>query len=564
MVPCKASTAEESAGSCDDEGIFQEEKDWPWEAVKGAPEPTTGCLTPWANVWPPPWWPLPLLKGWRGSVRKEQEKQHGKFFGATEAVHTVKVALRAANGVGSSCSSGTGLGHADFAAGSVQGHCLRRATPRRGRRVGLGDQARQKRTLLLEESLTSEWDFPDPSTTMVPKLMLLNWNAGNLVRNPSLIDFVCGPFSLCLLQESSTTLGQSLAESRAICWSDASDGQQGCLSVLAGASGRKVVVPTYGSDFSGKIFRPYKKHWKKGERLLAACMYTADVSWLNKHGDLVRRAGLDFWRVTTFHMDHVEAKSGENGSGGLTLAAVFGLAMRDKHRLVAGDFNRAQCYLCRTLDRLISEHRQYAGITYEYLESPLSAEIGLVILNYPDTVAITGEVKFRSFEKDSEFWQTLGLRETDTDAHFPQVVMIYEKAAVGCLTSGAGGGGGGARAARKLCHNRSLEGEMQQKRNKRKRPNKKKEMNKKNSGHDTAVSSISNARECSDSRESKATNSGNSLGSIRFVAATEASGSGSDPLAFQDGRSRILAESLEFMCPSLSDSSDDANDMSFE
>ena len=97
---------------------------------------------------------------------------------------------------------------------------------------------------------------------------------------------------------------------------------------------QQVVLATYGLEYFGQIFRPHNKKWKKGDRSLAACMCTADVTWLNKHGDLVRRAGLDSWRVTTFHMDHVEAKSGENGSGGQTLAAAFGLG--DEGWLVLG------------------------------------------------------------------------------------------------------------------------------------------------------------------------------------------------------------------------------------
>ena len=328
------------------EPTFGEEKNWSWRAVSGPLEPTTGCLDPWAYKCPPPWWPVLLLRGLHGSDRNVQEELHSKFLGATEAVRMVEAAVQGADEVGSLRRLGAGLGHViDFAAGS-SGQCLTGATPRHGCRVGIGHRARQNRTLLFEEPLISETDFPDPSSTTVSELMVLNWNAGNLVRNLALVDLACGSFSLCFLQESSTTLGEPVAESRAICWSDSPDGQRGCFSVLAGASGRKVVLATYGSEYSGQIFRPHKKNWKKGDRLLAACVYTADVTWLNKHGDLVRRAGLDSWRVTIFHMDHVEAKSGENGSGGKTCAAAFGLAMRDKYRLFAGDFNQVQHYLC--------------------------------------------------------------------------------------------------------------------------------------------------------------------------------------------------------------------------
>ena len=411
-----------SADLFDDEGIFEEEKNWPWRAVPGPLEPTTGCLDPWAYKCPPPWWPVLLLRGLHGSVRKVLEELHSKFLGATEGVRTVEAAVRGADEVGSLRRLGAGLGHViDFAAGSP-GQCLRRATIRHDCRVGLGHRARQNRTLLFEEPLISETDFPDLSTITVSKLMVLNWNAGNLVRNLSLVDLVCGPFSLCFLQESSTTLGEPVAESRAICWSDSPDGQQGCFSVLAGASGRKDVLATYGLEYSGQIFRPHKKNWKKGDRFLAACMYTADVTWLNKHGDLVRRAGLDSWLVIIFHMDLVEAKPGENGSGAKIFAAAFGLAMRDKHGLFAGDFNQAQHYLCSTY--------------------------------------------------------------------------------------GAPG---------QFRHKRSSEGRKRQNRKKRERQNRKKrERSKKASapGYDTAVSTTSKDRKCSDLRESEATNSASSLGPI--------------------------------------------------
>ncbi len=292
-------------------------------------------------------------------------------------------------------------------------------------------------------------------------MSVLNWNGGNLGRNSSLLDFICGNWMLVLLQEASTTLGQSLAGSRGICWSDAPDGHQGKMAVLAGASGEKTVTPTYGLDFTGEILRPYKDkgyheingRWyrNKCERLGAAYIYTVDVEWKNETGELVKRAGLESWRVTTFHMNNYEAKTGAEGSGGTTLAAAFGLAMRDRHRVFSADFNQAHHYVRSTLDNLISTKREYSGITYQYLGSPYGPEIGTVIFNYPGTVQLIGEEKADSFADDSPFWQYLGLSDSDKDAHYPQVLYIYDKDVVGDL------------GRRQLLHQRSAEGTRNQK-----------------------------------------------------------------------------------------------------
>ena len=177
-------TAEVSTDLFDDD----EEKNWPWRAVPGPSEPTTGRLVPWAHTWPPSWWPCPLLEGLRGSVRQVQKDQHSKSLGAKDAVHMVKAAFRGADKVRSFSSSGAGLGHViDSTAGLLRGRCLKIVTFRPRRFVGIGDDsARHDRTVLLENSLSTEKDFPEPSTTTVSKVMVLNWNACNLVRNSTL------------------------------------------------------------------------------------------------------------------------------------------------------------------------------------------------------------------------------------------------------------------------------------------------------------------------------------------------------------------------------------------
>ena len=65
--------------------------------------------------------------------------------------------------------------------------------------------------------------------------------------------------------------------------------------------------------------------------------------------------------------------------------------------------------------------------------SPQFVEIGTVIFNYPGSAPLVGEVKVRAFDEDSKFWNILDLAVTDTDAHTPQVLYIYEKDKVGGL-----------------------------------------------------------------------------------------------------------------------------------
>ena len=428
------------------EGMVKETWAWGTGGLRPASEPTTGHLVSWAGTWPPSWWPMPLLHCRHGSVKESFKRLHGKSFSSKEAVHI---------------NSRAKILRLDLASGpnAAADRCLTAAIPRPSRHAGIGvDSGSQGRQLLLgKKPLLKENDFPQPSTDAITYMSLLNWNAGLLNRNTALIDSICGNWMLVLLQESSTTLGQELAASRGICWSDAPDGRQGSLAVLAGASGAKLVSPTYGLNFNGQILRPHKKDWKQGDRLLAACFYTVDVTWQNKNGESVKRAGLESWRVTTFHMDHDEAKSGGGGSGGKTLAAAFGLAMRDQHRVFAGDFNQAHRYIVSILDDLIANKPEYAGISYKYLQGFHSPEIGTVIFNYPGTVQLTGEEKTVSFEEKSRFWQCLNLKTTDNDAHFPQVLQIYEKDVVGDLKR------------RKLTHRRSEAGKKKQTRKKRER-----------------------------------------------------------------------------------------------
>ena len=81
------------------------------------------------------------------------------------------------------------------------------AIPRPAGRSGIGYAGVQSGRTLLGH-------FPSGSCPSVRKVGILNWNAGNLHRNSSLVDAICGNWSLALLQEASTTVGQGKAKER--------------------------------------------------------------------------------------------------------------------------------------------------------------------------------------------------------------------------------------------------------------------------------------------------------------------------------------------------------------
>ena len=97
----------------------------------------------------------------------------------------------------------------------------------------------------------------------------------------------------------------------------------------------------------------------------------------------------------------------------------------------------------------------YAGITCEVVEG-ISPHINAVIFNYPSSVQLTAEMKSARLDKDS-LWKALNLAASDTDAHHPQWLYIYEKEVVGNLER------------RQLTRQRSVEGKKKRNRKKRDR-----------------------------------------------------------------------------------------------
>ena len=150
--------------------------------------------------------------------------------------------------------------------------------------------------------------------------------------------------------------------------------------------------------------------------------------------------------------------------------------MIDQHRVFAGDFNQAHHYIDTTLETLITTKPEYAAVTYECLKSPHSQEVSTIIFNYPGSVQLTGEAKSAAFHRDSQFWQALGLNPGDKATHFPQVLYIYEKEAVGDLSR------------RQLTHHRSEAGKKRQNKNKRQRSKRKKQTQEAQSEEDNDAS----------------------------------------------------------------------------
>ncbi len=170
--------------------------------------------------------------------------------------------------------------------------------------------------------------------------MFMSWNAGDLdrhVKRDMLLRFVCNnPWHIVCLQEASSELlgmhvqtrGMSIARSEGW-WENA---------IIAGASGVKCIRPLY-NDWDGVIDRPWTTSEDPGKRR-AMDIFAADVAWLDRpDGSFVKRAGLDVWRVCSVHFHYAAAHKKDSTT--LVLKYFFALMIRDRVRVVSGDFNQA-------------------------------------------------------------------------------------------------------------------------------------------------------------------------------------------------------------------------------
>lgn len=164
--------------------------------------------------------------------------------------------------------------------------------------------------------------------------------------------------------------------------------------------------------------RPYKDSAKQGDRIHSLVCLSAEVQWVNEaNGGVISRAGLSSFRVTTVHVHNDEKRSVESCK--LALKTLFWLALRDKHRVVAGDFNLEPHAIRHAVDCVIE---QFEGASYEVLHGDRSAEICCVLLNFAKLPQLRGAVKSAVAERWTS--EELRLSDNDADSHYPLILEL--------------------------------------------------------------------------------------------------------------------------------------------
>ena len=95
------------------------------------------------------------------------------------------------------------------------------------------------------------------------------------------------------------------------------------------------------------------------------------------------------------------------------------MGLRDKHRVVAGDFNLEPHAIRDAVDCVIE---QFEGASYEVLHGDRSAEICCVLLNFAKLPQLRGAVKSAVAERWTS--QELRLSENDADTHYPLILQL--------------------------------------------------------------------------------------------------------------------------------------------
>ena len=95
------------------------------------------------------------------------------------------------------------------------------------------------------------------------------------------------------------------------------------------------------------------------------------------------------------------------------------LGLRDKHRVVAGDFNLEPHAIRDAVDCVIE---QFEGASYEVLHGDRSAETCCVLLNFAKLPQLRGAVKSAVAERWTS--EELRLSDNDADSHYPLILEL--------------------------------------------------------------------------------------------------------------------------------------------
>ena len=365
---------------------------WPWSQgmaqEEDDPQDSRDMVlhTPgWGNeAWPPAWLPAPI-RPMRGSV--------GRFSAA--AVSSREECNNAQDFFG------------DLPVSDRVGH------DKTG--VGYKDPSPTTNRSLALPSSSSTFPVDLQSTNTISLLVA---NVGFSDRSRRFSDFIAGNFSVVLLQEAhSCGILHRIAKARDMCILEGLGRVGSCMAVLAGQTGTKYLSRIYPT-WDGLMERPYKDSAKQGDRIHSLVCLSAEVQWVNEaNGGVISRAGLSSFRVTTVHVHNDEKRSVESCK--LALKTLFWLALRDKHRVVAGDFNLEPQAIRDAVDCVIE---QFEGASYEVLHGDRSAEICCVLLNFAKLPQLRGAVKSAVAERWTS--EELRLSDNDADSHYPLILEL--------------------------------------------------------------------------------------------------------------------------------------------
>ena len=148
---------------------------------------------------------------------------------------------------------------------------------------------------------------------------------------------------IALLQEAQSTRLQDWCD-----YSGLVQSVSGGCAVLGRASGTKHVCPLYGTSYRGRVLNTFSDLLPE-----VAWFHAVEVRWFNDTEPLTR-AGSDAWWVCSVHWRHDSVKGGKNLVGKAMLQFMY-LMVRDKVRLIAGDFNQCFRYITAVMDALMAK-----------------------------------------------------------------------------------------------------------------------------------------------------------------------------------------------------------------